>query len=222
MELKAVKGKGGRTMNIVLLGAPGAGKGTQAQKLVEEYGFAHISTGDLLRAAVKAQSELGKQAKSFMDAGKLVPDELVINLVKERLEDDDAQKGFILDGFPRNTAQAVTLDSELAAMDRTLDAALLVSVESDVIVKRLSSRRTCRSCGYTAPAGVDVCPRCGGEMYQRDDDKPETIQHRLDVYQNQTAPLVEYYKGHSILREVDGDRPVDEVFADVKTLLELA
>ena len=222
MELKAVKGKGGRTMNIVLLGAPGAGKGTQAQKLVEEYGFAHISTGDLLRAAVKAQSELGKQAKSFMDAGKLVPDELDINLVKERLEDDDAQKGFILDGFPRNTAQAVTLDSELAAMDRTLDAALLVSVESDVIVKRLSSRRTCRSCGYTAPAGVDVCPRCGGEMYQRDDDKPETIQHRLDVYQNQTAPLVEYYKGHSILREVDGDRPVDEVFADVKTLLELA
>ena len=222
MELKAVKGKGGRTMNIVLLGAPGAGKGTQAQKLVEEYGFAHISTGDLLRAAVKAQSELGKQAKSFMDAGKLVPDELVINLVKERLEDDDAQKGFILDGFPRNTAQAVTLDSELAAMDRTLDAALLVSVESDVIVKRLSSRRTCRSCGYTAPAGVDVCPRCGGEMNQRDDDKPETIQHRLDVYQNQTAPLVEYYKGHSILREVDGDRPVDEVFADVKTLLELA
>ena len=222
MELKAVKGKGGRTMNIVLLGAPGAGKGTQAQKLVEEYGFAHISTGDLLRAAVKAQSELGKQAKSFMDAGKLVPDELVINLVKERLEDDDAQRGFILDGFPRNTAQAVTLDSELAAMDRTLDAALLVSVESDVIVKRLSSRRTCRSCGYTAPAGVDVCPRCGGEMYQRDDDKPETIQHRLDVYQNQTAPLVEYYKGHSILREVDGDRPVDEVFADVKTLLELA
>ena len=222
MELKAVKGKGGRTMNIVLLGAPGAGKGTQAQKLVEEYGFAHISTGDLLRAAVKAQSELGKQAKSFMDAGKLVPDELVINLVKERLEDDDAQKGFILDGFPRNTAQAVTLDSELAAMDRTLDAALLVSVESDVIVKRLSSRRTCRSCGYTAPAGVDVCPRCGGEMYQRDDDKPETIQHRLDVYQNQTAPLVEYYKGHSILREVDVDRPVDEVFADVKTLLELA
>lgn len=208
-------------MNIVLLGAPGAGKGTQAQKLVAEFGFAHISTGDLLRAAIKAGTKLGKKAKGYMDAGKLVPDELVIDLVKERLESDDAQNGFILDGFPRNTAQAVTLDSELAAMGRTLDAALLVAVEPAVIVERLSARRTCRSCGYTAPAGVDTCPRCGGEMYQRDDDKPETIQHRLDVYETQTAPLVEYYKGHSILREVDGDRPVDEVYADVKTLLNL-
>lgn len=208
-------------MNIVLLGAPGAGKGTQAQRLVEEFSFAHISTGDLLRAAIKAGSELGQKAKGYMDAGKLVPDELVIDLVKERLGADDAQRGFILDGFPRNTAQAVTLDSELAAMERTLDAALLVSVEPAVIVDRLSSRRTCRDCGYTAPAGVDVCPRCSGEMYQRDDDKPETIQRRLDVYESQTAPLVEYYKGHSILKEVDGDRPVDEVYADVKTLLGL-
>ena len=208
-------------MNIVLLGAPGAGKGTQAQKLVAEYGLAHISTGDLLRAAIKEGSKLGKKAKGYMDEGKLVPDDLVIDLVKERLEADDAQKGFILDGFPRNTAQAVTLDSELGAMGRTLDAALLVSVEPAVIVERLSSRRTCRSCGYTAPAGVDTCPRCGGEMYQRDDDKPETIQHRLDVYESQTAPLVEYYRGHSILKEVDGNRPVDEVYADVKVLLGL-
>ena len=213
--------KGGKEMNIVLLGAPGAGKGTQAQLLVADYGFAHISTGDLLRSAIKAGTKLGVKAKVYMDAGQLVPDALVIDLVKEQLETDEAQKGFILDGFPRNTAQAVTLDSELADMGRTLDAALLVSVEPSVIVKRLSSRRTCRSCGYTAPAGVDVCPRCHGEMYQRDDDKPETIEHRLSEYQSQTAPLVEYYKGHSILKEVDGDRPVDEVYADVKDLLSL-
>lgn len=208
-------------MNIVLLGGPGAGKGTQAQKLVAEFGFAHISTGDLLRAAIKEGSKLGMKAKGFMDAGQLVPDDLVIDLVKERLEADDAQAGFILDGFPRNTAQAVALDSELSEMGRSLDAALLVSVEPAVIVERLSSRRTCRDCGYTAPAGVDTCPRCGSEMYQRDDDKPETIQHRLDVYATQTAPLIEYYKGHSILKEVDGDRPVDVVYADAKALLGL-
>lgn len=208
-------------MNIVLLGAPGAGKGTQAQKLVAEYGLAHISTGDLLRAAVKAQSELGIKAKEYMDAGQLVPDQLVIDLVKERLSADDAKAGFILDGFPRNTAQAVTLDFELQNMGLKLDAALLVAVEPEVIVERLSSRRTCKECGYTAPAGTEICPNCSGEMYQRDDDKPETIRKRLDVYENQTSPLIEYYKGHGILKEVNGDRPVDEVFADVKTLLAL-
>ena len=208
-------------MNLVLLGAPGAGKGTQAQRLVAEFGVAHISTGDLLRAAVKGGTELGVQAKKYMDAGELVPDQLVIDLVKERLAADDAQKGFILDGFPRNAAQAVTLDSALAEMGRNLDAALLVDVKPDVIVKRLSSRRTCKECGYTAPAGVDTCPSCGGEKYQRDDDKPETIQKRLDVYENQTAPLVEYYRGKELLKVVDGDRPVDEVYADVKELLAL-
>ncbi len=208
-------------MNIVLLGAPGAGKGTQAQKLVEDYGFAHISTGDLLRAAVKAGTKLGVKAKSYMDEGKLVPDRLVVDLVTERLADDDTQKGFILDGFPRNTAQAVTLDSALSEMGRNLDAALLVDVKAEVIVKRLSSRRTCRDCGYTAPAGVDKCPACGGEMYQRDDDKPETIQKRLDVYENQTSPLVEYYRGKGLLKVVDGDRLVDDVYKDVKELLAL-
>lgn len=208
-------------MKIVLLGAPGAGKGTQAQKLVEEFGVAHISTGDLLRAAVKAQSKLGKEAKSYMDAGKLVPDELVVNLVKERLGQDDAQTGFILDGFPRNTAQAVVLDAELKDMGIDLDAALLVDVKPEVIINRLSSRRTCRDCGYTGTAEVHTCPRCGGQMYQRDDDKPETVQKRLDTYREQTAPLVEYYAGHGILKEVDGDRPVDEVYADVKSLLDL-
>ena len=208
-------------MNIVLLGAPGAGKGTQAQKLVEDFGVAHISTGDLLRAAVKAGTKLGVKAKEYMDAGQLVPDKLVVDLVKERLAADDAKKGFILDGFPRNTAQAVTLDSALADMGLSLDAALLVDVKAEVIVERLSSRRTCRDCGYTAPAGVDVCPSCGGEMYQRDDDKPETIQNRLNVYESQTAPLVEYYKGKGLLKVVDGDRPVDDVYADVKELLAL-
>jgi len=206
-------------MNIVLLGAPGAGKGTQAQKLVEDFGVAHISTGDLLRNAVKAGTKLGVEAKSYMDEGKLVPDQLVIDLVKERLAEDDAQAGFILDGFPRNTAQATVLDSELVQMGRELDAALLVDVAPEVIVNRLSSRRTCKSCGYTAGPDTDECPRCGGEMYQRDDDKPETIQKRLDTYANQTAPLVEYYKGQGKLVSVDGDRPVDEVYADVKEAL---
>jgi adenylate kinase len=212
----------GLSMKIVLLGAPGAGKGTQAQKLVEDYGVAHISTGDLLRAAVKAGTKLGKQAKEYMDAGALVPDKLVIDLMKERLQEDDCAQGFILDGFPRNTAQAVSLDSELAALGIKIDGALLIDVDFDVIIKRLSERRTCKSCGYTAPAGTNTCPRCGGEMYQRDDDKPETIKKRLDTYENQTAPLIEYYAGQDRLVKVDGDRPVDEVYADVKRGLHLS
>lgn len=208
-------------MNIVLLGAPGAGKGTQAQRLVADYGVAHISTGDLLRAAVKAQSELGVAAKKYMDAGELVPDQLVIDLVKERLAADDAQKGFILDGFPRNTTQAVTLDTELAAMGCELDGALLVDVPAEVIIERLSSRRTCRDCGYTAGPDTTVCPSCAGEMYQRDDDKPETIKNRLDVYEKNTSPLVEYYRGQGILKVVDGNRDIDLVYADVKAELGL-
>ena len=156
-----------------------------------------------------------------MDAGQLVPDDLVIGLVKERLAQDDAQIGFILDGFPRNTAQATVLDAELAQMGIELDGALLVDVASDVIVKRLSSRRTCRSCGYTAGPEATVCPRCEGEMYQRDDDKPETIAKRLDTYDKQTAPLIEYYGGKGILIKVDGDRPVDDVYVDVKKELGL-
>ncbi|MEY8678557.1 adenylate kinase [Granulimonas faecalis] len=208
-------------MNIVLLGAPGAGKGTQAQKLVEKFGFDHISTGDLLRAAVKAGTELGKEAKGYMDAGKLVPDSVVIGLVKERLGMPEAAAGFILDGFPRNTSQAESLDAELAGMGVSLDAALLVSVEPEVIVERLSSRRTCRTCGYTGTAADETCPRDGGEMYQRDDDRPETIKQRLDVYEESTAPLVGYYRDKGLLREVDGDRSQDEVYADVKTILGL-
>ena len=208
-------------MNIVLLGAPGAGKGTQAQRLVAEFGVAHISTGDLLRAAVKGGTELGVQAKKYMDAGELVPDQLVIDLVKERLAEDDAQNGFMLDGFPRNTVQAVTLDTELAALGRELDCALLVDVPFEVIVERLSGRRTCRDCGHTGTAADATCPTCGGEMYQRDDDKPETIQNRLDVYEKSTSPLVEYYRGQGILKSVDGNRDVEVVYADVKKALGL-
>lgn len=208
-------------MNLVLLGAPGAGKGTVAQELVAEFGVAHISTGDLLRAAVKGGTELGIQAKKYMDAGELVPDQLVIDLVKERLAADDAQKGFILDGFPRNTTQAVTLDTELAAMGRELDGALLVDVPAEVIIDRLSSRRTCRDCGYTAGPDTTVCPSCAGEMYQRDDDKPETIKNRLDVYEKNTSPLVEYYRGQGILKVVDGNRDIDLVYTDVKAELGL-
>ncbi len=208
-------------MNIVLLGAPGAGKGTVAQQLVAEFGVAHISTGDLLRAAVKGGTELGVQAKKYMDAGELVPDQLVIDLVKERLAADDAQKGFILDGFPRNTAQAVTLDSELGSMERSLDCALLVDVEAKVIVNRLSSRRTCRACGHTGTASMETCPTCGGEMYQRDDDKPETIENRLSVYEKNTAPLVEYYRGQGLLKTIDGDQSMEAVYASAKETLGL-
>lgn len=208
-------------MNIVLLGAPGAGKGTQAAKLVEEFGTPHISTGDMLRAAVKAGTELGKKAKSYMDAGDLVPDEVIIGLVIERLGQPDTEKGFILDGFPRTTAQAVALDAELGKLERPLEAALLIDVDSEVIIKRLTSRRMCKECGFIGSDADAACPKCGGEMYQRDDDKPETIQKRLDVYENQTAPLVEYYRGKELLKVVDGDRPVDEVYADVKELLAL-
>ena len=208
-------------MNLVLLGAPGAGKGTQAQKLVAEFGFAHISTGDLLRGAIAAGSPLGLEAKGYMDAGQLVPDELVLSLLKERLASDDVQNGFILDGFPRNTAQAVTLDGVLAEMGKNLDAALLVAVDPAIIVDRLSRRRACKECGYTGNDTMETCPRCGGEMYQRDDDKPATIQNRLDTYAAKTAPLIDYFKGQDKLVEVDGQNAPDEVYVHVKEVLGL-
>jgi adenylate kinase len=206
-------------MNSVLLGAPGAGKGTQAAKLVAEYGLAHISTGDILRAAVKAGTPLGLEAKSYMDKGELVPDSVVIGLVKERLQKADTQDGFILDGFPRTSMQAVALASELAELGRDIDAAVAVQVDPEVIVERLTSRRLCRECGYIGSANDAGCPLCEGDLYQRDDDKPETVRNRLEVYDRTTAPLIEYYRGSNLLVEVDGDRPVDEVFADIKAAL---
>lgn len=208
-------------MNIVLLGAPGAGKGTQAAKLVEEFATPHISTGDILRAAVKNQTELGKKAKGYMDAGDLVPDSLIIDLMDERLREPDCEKGFILDGFPRTTAQAVALDDMLVRLERPLDAALLVDVDPEVIIKRLTERRCCKECGYIGTAADATCPKCDGEMYQRDDDNEATVRNRLDVYAKSTSPLIDYYKGKGLLKSVDGDRPVDTVYADVKALLGL-
>ena len=208
-------------MNIVLLGAPGAGKGTQAAKLVDEFKMPHISTGDMLRAAVKAGTPLGKKAKSYMDAGELVPDDVIIGLVIDRLQEPDTDNGFILDGFPRTSAQAVALDAELGKLERPLDAALLIDVDPEVIVKRLCSRRMCKECGYIGSVADESCPKCGGEMYQRDDDNEATVRNRLEVYEKSTSPLIDYYRGSELLVSIDGDRDPDEVYADVKEALSL-
>jgi len=208
-------------MNIVLLGGPGAGKGTQAAKLVEEFKTPHISTGDMLRAAVAAGTELGKKAKSYMDAGELVPDDVIIGLVIDRLQEPDTDAGFILDGFPRTSAQAVALDAELGKLERPLDAALLIDVDPEVIVKRLCSRRMCRECGFIGSEADATCPKCGGEMYQRDDDNETTVRNRLDVYQKSTSPLIDYYRGSELLVSIDGDRDPNVVYGDVKAALSL-
>src|SRR4030043_113982 len=196
-------------MRLVLLGAPGAGKGTQAKKLVDKYGIPQISTGDILRKAVADGSPLGKEAKSSMDKGELVPDSVVIGLVKERLAQGDCKKGYILDGFPRNTAQAEALDGVLATMKSPITTALSVNVDKNDLMKRLTGRRTCKSCQqmfnihFTPPQKKGVCDKCGGELYQRDDDKEETIRNRLDVYEQSTAPLIDYYQKKNILRSVE-------------------
>ncbi len=212
-------------MRIVLLGAPGAGKGTQAKKLVEKYGIPQISTGDILRKAVADGTPLGKEAKSYMDKGELVPDSVVIGLVKERLTQDDCKKGFILDGFPRNTAQAEVLDKVLEETNIPLQVALCVDVDMDILMKRLTGRRTCRQCGqmyniyFSPPQKEGICDKCGGELYQRDDDKEETIRRRLEVYEAQTAPLIEYYKNKGILKTVEGTGDIDEIFAKICSIL---
>lgn len=206
-------------MNIVLLGAPGAGKGTQSARLDDEFGFTHLSTGDLLRAAVKEGTELGLKAKSYMDAGELVPDEVVIGLVEEQLK-ADPQASFLLDGFPRTPAQAVALDSVLANLGKKLDYAIALEVDNDAVVERMSRRRVCHECGYpgTVETGA-ACPKCGGEMYQRADDNEDTVRNRLAVYDKSTSPLIDYYRGNGILVEIDGNQTPDEVFADIKTAI---
>lgn len=212
-------------MNIVLLGAPGAGKGTQAARMVEEFALPHISTGDIFRKAVADSTPLGLEAKRYMDAGELVPDEVTIGIVKERLSQPDCAAGFILDGFPRTAPQADALTAALAGMGRALDAVVLVDVPTDALVARLTSRRQCRACGriYNVmgemPATEGVCDACSGEVYQRDDDSVETVTNRLAVYERNTQPLIEYYRDKGLLRPVDGARGVDEVYSDIAALL---
>ena len=206
-------------MNIVLLGAPGAGKGTQAEKLVDAYDIAHISTGNILRAAVRAKTPLGIEAQSYMDAGELVPDSVVIGLVKERLQEEDTEKGFILDGFPRTATQAVALASELEGLGRGIDYAIAVNVAPGVIVERLRSRRLCKACGYIGNAAKAQCPVCGDQMYQRDDDSPDTVRNRLEVYEKSTAPLIDYYRGAELLLEVAGEKDPDTVFMQLQKAL---
>lgn len=212
-------------MKLVFLGAPGAGKGTQAKKIIEKYNIPQISTGDLLRAAVAAGTALGKEAKSYMDKGELVPDRVVLGMVEERLKQDDCKKGYILDGFPRNTSQAEALDKMLASLNMQLDAAVSVDVPFDDLMKRLTGRRTCKSCGqmynvyFNAPKKEGVCDKCGGQLFQRDDDKEETIKKRLEVYNAQTAPLFDYYKQKGILKSVSGTGSIDEIYSRICTAL---
>lgn len=213
-------------MRIVLLGAPGAGKGTQAKMLIEKYRIPQISTGDILRKAVADGTPLGKEAKAIMERGELVPDKIVLGLVEERLKQDDCKNGFILDGFPRNTAQAEALDKLLNDLNMPLDSALSVDVPKEDLMKRLTGRRTCKNCQqmyniyYSPPKKEGVCDKCGGELFQRDDDKEETIKKRLDVYEAQTAPLIDYYKKKGILKTVEGVGSIDEIFKKVCSVLE--
>ncbi len=204
-------------MRLVLVGPPGAGKGTQAQFIAAHASMPKISTGDIFRANVSQRTPLGLQAKKFMDAGDLVPDEITIDMVRDRLGEEDAQDGFLLDGFPRNVPQAEVLDDMLAQLDVRLDVVLELVVDDDEVVRRLSGRRTCRGCGHVwhldfdPPAREWVCDRCDGELFQRDDDRPDTVRHRIEVYADQTAPLIAYYAERGLLVGLDATGPVEDV-----------
>ena len=213
-------------MKIIMLGAPGAGKGTQAKKIAEKYGIPHISTGDIFRANIKNQTELGKKAKAYMDQGALVPDELTLELIMDRFTNDDCKNGYVLDGFPRTIPQAEALTKALADKNDAVDYAINVDVPDEAIVTRMSGRRACLACGGTYhikfnPTKVEgICDACGGELVLRADDKPETVQKRLDVYHEQTQPLIDYYQTQNILKEVDGTLPLEEVFGAIIAILE--
>ncbi|WP_144555558.1 adenylate kinase [Bacillus sp. X1(2014)] len=212
-------------MNLVLMGLPGAGKGTQAERIVEQYGIPHISTGDMFRAAMKEGTELGLQAKSFMDKGELVPDEVTIGIVRERLSKEDCQKGFLLDGFPRTVPQAEALENLLVDLNKTINYVININVDKELLMARLTGRRICKECGSTyhlefnPPKQEGVCDRCGGELYQRADDNAETVQNRLDVNIKQQEPLLTFYEIKGYLRTIDGQQDINKVFADIEQLL---
>ena len=212
-------------MKIIMLGAPGAGKGTQADKICAKYNIPHISTGDIFRANIKNNTELGQKAKSYMDKGELVPDELVVDLVVDRLKADDCTNGYVLDGFPRTIPQAEALDAALAAINDKVDYAINVEVPDENIINRMSGRRACVACGATyhivhIPTKVEgVCDKCGAELILRDDDKPETVKNRLNVYHEQTQPLIDYYTAKNVLHEVDGTKAMEDVFSSIVSIL---
>lgn len=213
-------------IRLILMGAPGCGKGTQAKKLEERYNIVQLSTGDMLRAAIREGTDVGKSAKEYMDKGALVPDEVIINVMKERLAKSDVANGYILDGFPRTLGQAEALSTLLDEMHQPLTAAIALTVSEDEVVKRLTGRRTCRKCGagyhveFNPPKQEGVCDKCGGELYQRDDDNEKTIRQRLAVYNEQTSPLIAYYSERGLLKEVEGVGSIDEIFERTCSLID--
>lgn len=212
-------------MKIIMLGAPGAGKGTQAKKIADKYSIPHISTGDIFRANIKEGTELGKKAKTYMDQGLLVPDELVVDLVVDRVQQDDCSNGYVLDGFPRTIPQAESLDAALEKLGDKIDYAINVEVPDENIIRRMSGRRACLACGATyhlvhiPPKKEGICDNCGKELVLRDDDKPETVTKRLNVYHEQTQPLIDYYTTKNVLAEIDGTKDMEEVFQDIVKVL---
>lgn len=213
-------------LRLVLLGPPGAGKGTQASAIVEKYSIPHISTGDIFRANIKEGTELGKKVESYMNKGLLVPDDLVVSIVKDRLTKEDCKDGFLLDGFPRTVNQAEALDRELKDMSLKLDKVINIEVEKDILIGRAIGRRICKSCGatyhveFSPPKQKGICDKCGGELYQRDDDKVETVEKRIAVYTEQTKPLIDYYNDKGLLLDVDGAKSIEEVFQDIVRTLD--